>query len=48
MVSDGVGELDMLKLEKLKNKNCQKISEVIVDMNNDINDDKTVFVIKVC
>lgn len=48
MASDGVGELDVLKLDKIKNKNCQKISEMIIDMSDEINDDKTVFVIKVC
>jgi serine phosphatase RsbU (regulator of sigma subunit) len=48
MVSDGVGELDLVKLDKFKNKNCQKISEIIMNMNDDICDDKTVFVIKVC
>ena len=48
MVSDGVGELDVLKLDRWKNKNCQKLSEMIIGMSEDINDDKTVFVIKVC
>ena len=48
MASDGVGELSTLMLGKIKNKDPQKISELLVENDKDINDDKTVFVIKVC
>lgn len=48
MVSDGVGEINFKNIEKIKNKSSQKISEFIVREENNISDDKTVFVIKIC
>ena len=48
MVSDGVGELSFDDIEKIKGKECQKISEIILKQEKKIIDDRTVFVIKVC
>lgn len=45
MTSDGIGEI---MIEKIKINNVQKISERIVNQEDVINDDKTVFVIKIC
>ena len=48
MCSDGVGENCFLDMENIVKSNPQKISEIILDNEKSIKDDKTVFVIKIC
>jgi len=48
MVSDGVKEVTLLDMEKIKNKNPQKMSEEIINKDYNLDDDRTVFVIKIC
>lgn len=48
MYSDGVGDDCFLGVENIAESNPQKISEIIVDKEKSIKDDKTVFVIKIC
>ena len=48
MLSDGVKEVTLLDMEKIKNRSLQKMSEDIIGKDDNLDDDRTVFVIKIC
>lgn len=47
MVSDGVSEMKLNALNKIKNSDCQKIVREILDLDEEISDDETVIVIAI-
>ena len=48
LASDGIGEIGFENICKVKKKEAQKISEILINKGKEIRDDKTVFVIKIC